>query len=127
MRIIIETIDHDLQEYSTVGNYWTEENGDWHIVVSKMGDWRKEFLVAIHELSEMALCKERGITDGEITAFDVEFEDRRKPGDLSEPGDSREAPYSNEHCAATAVERMMCAALSLPWQDYENTIFRLLK
>ena len=127
MRIIIETIDHDLQEYETAGNYWTAEDGTMHIVVSKMGNSDYEFLVAIHELVESKICQKRGITDGEITAFDVEFEEKRKPGDVSEPGDSRDAPYQNEHSLATAVERMMCAAMGVSWQDYEDTVLRLSK
>ena len=127
MRIIVETIDHDLQEYETVGNYWTDENGDMQIVVSKMGNSDYEFLVALHELVEAKLCQKRGISDGEITAFDVEFEEKRKPGDVSEPGDSRDAPYQNEHCLATAVERMVCAAMGVSWQDYEQAVLRLSK
>ena len=126
MRITVDTIPHADQNYETVGDYWTDETG-MHIRVSEMGDWRLEILVAVHELVEAARCKARGITDGEITAFDVQFEEGRKPGDVSEPGDSRDAPYASEHNFATAVERMMCAAMGVAWQDYEQAVLRLSK
>ena len=126
MRITIDTIPHADQNYETIGDYWSDETG-MHIRISEMGDWRFEMLVAVHELVEAALCKVRGITDGEITAFDVEFEEKRKPGDISEPGDSRDAPYASEHNFATAVERMMCAAMGVAWQDYEQAVLRLSK
>lgn len=127
MKICIDTIAHADQPYDSAGYYETEENGDLTITVSKMENRDFEFLVAIHELVEAYLCQKRGITDGEITAFDVAFEDAREPGDLSEPGDSRDAPYQNEHNLATAVERMMCAALGVSWQDYEQAVQRLSK
>lgn len=126
MRITIQTIPHAQQNYETVGDYFSDGD-DMHIKVSEMGNRDFEFLVAIHELVEAYLCQKRGITDEEITTFDIEFEAKRKPGDLSEPGDSRDAPYQNEHNLATAVERMMCAALGVSWQDYEQAVLRLSK
>lgn len=126
MRIIVETIPHRDQNYETVGDYWSDENG-MHIRVSDIGNPDYEFLVAIHEMVEAKLCQKRGITDGEITAFDVEFERKRGPDDVSEPGDDPASPYGKEHCFATAVERMMCAALGLSWKDYEQAVLGLLK
>lgn len=127
MRIIVETIPHGDQRYETVGDYQTAENGDMTVLVSEMGNSDYEFLVAIHELVEATLCRKRGITDEAITAFDVEFEGQRAPGDIREPGDDRNAPYKNEHCLATAVERMCCAALGVSWEDYEAAVLRLSK
>jgi hypothetical protein len=123
--IVAQTIPHAAQNYPTVGDYKTDENGCLTVKVSDMGNRDYEFLVAIHELVEAYLCQKRGITDEEITAFDIEFEAKRRPGDLSEPGDDREAPYGNEHNTATAVERLMCAALGVSWQDYERAVQRL--
>lgn len=124
--ISVKVIPHKAQAYETVGDFLTE-NGCLIVKVSDMGNRDYEFLVAIHELVEAYLCQKRGITDEEITAFDVAFEEKRQPGDLSEPGDSRDSVYQNEHCIATSVERLMCAALGLSWQDYETAVQRLSK
>lgn len=124
--ISVSVIPHEDQNYETVGDYETID-GTMLVRVSDMGNSDYEFLVAIHELVEAKLCQKRGISDGEITAFDVEFEDKRKPGDISEPGDDRASPYSNEHCIATAVERLLCASLGLSWRDYEQAVLRLSK
>lgn len=120
-------IPHAEQRYETVGDWTVDESGAIDIKVSDMGNPDYAVLVAIHELVEVYLCKKRGITDEEVTAFDVEFEDKRKPDDLAEPGDARDAPYQNEHCLATAVERMVCAAIGVSWQDYEQAVQRLSK
>lgn len=125
VEISIRTIPHKSQAYDTVGNYWTGESGAMHITVSDMGNSDYEFLVAIHELVEAKLCQNRGISDAEITDFDEAFENSRKRGDLSEPGDHPLAPYQNEHNYATAVERLLCAALGLSWHDYEKAVQRL--
>lgn len=85
------------------------------------------FLVAIHELIEAWLCERQGVTDEAVTAFDMAFEANRPKGDLSEPGDDRVAPYRNQHCYATAVERLVCAALGVSWQAYEQTVQRLYR
>lgn len=125
MRIVIETIPHAAQRYETVGDYWTDPDGTLHIKVSEMVNPDHEFLVALHELVEAKLCEKRGISDAAITAFDVEFEEARGDNDLSEPGDDPMAPYQNEHCIATGVERIACAALGVRWADYESEINRL--
>jgi hypothetical protein len=122
MKIIIETIPHKEQQYETCGNYWTDSDGTIQIRVSDMGNNIYEKLVAIHEVVECILTDYKGITEKEITDFDVEFENNRKDGDVSEPGFSKYAPYKNEHAIATAVELMMCAHMGISWQDYEKSI-----
>lgn len=125
MRILIETVPHSAQRYDSVGDYFDAADGTMHIKVSDMGNDDYTFLVAIHELAEAWLCKKRGITDEMITGFDMAFEDARKDGDVSEPGDDPSAPYQNEHNFATSIERMMCAALGIKWADYESAALRL--
>lgn len=121
MRYVIETIPHSSQRYDTVGDYFNED-GTERIIVSDMGDEDYEFLVAIHELAEQYLTKRRGITEASITAFDEEFERNRKEGNEDEPGDDPNAPYQNEHCLATSIERMMAAALGVKWKEYEDAV-----
>lgn len=114
-------------KYRTVGDYWfdKEEDAAYIVVAEELGD-DMAFMVAAHELVESYLTKKRGVTDEEITAFDEEFEKARVPGDESEPGDSPQAPYHIEHGFATSVERMLCAALGINWQDYETKNIEVL-
>ena len=125
MKYIIETIPNEQMRYPTCGDYFTGPDGTEHIVVSDMGNDDYAFLVMIHEFAEQYLTKRRGITEESITAFDEEFERNRPEGNVDEPGDDPQAPYQNEHCLATAIERMMAAALGVKWQEYDNAISEL--
>ena len=149
-KIVIETRPHAEQRYPTSGDWGAgyatkpratySETGDCLIVtVSEMGDWRIEALVAVHELIEALLCKSDGVSEKAVCDFDVEFEAARdeavghredvtwfgfrgRPVDAdAEPGDDPDAPYARQHTFATAVERMLCAALGVKWNDYEVT------
>lgn len=124
MKIIIETIPHKRQRYPTVGDWYTKK-GTLHIRVSKMSDWRYELLVALHELVEVQLCKNRGVTQKAVDAFDIAFEKRRKSGNEDEPGDDPKAPYRKEHFFATSVERLMAAELGVDWGKYDEEIISL--
>lgn len=121
LNIQIRTINDTDQRYDTVGDYQTDESGKNEIVVSKMPDERFEFLIALHELIESRLCKERGITDEVIDAFDMEYEKNRQPGDTdSEPGDQLDAPYHKEHTFATKIEKMTAEELGVDWDEYSK-------
>lgn len=74
MKITIETIPYDQQRYPTVGDWTFDKEGNLLIRVSGMGDWRKEALVAVHELVEVLICKQRGITQEQVDKFDMDFE-----------------------------------------------------
>lgn len=120
MKIVIETIPHQKQRYSTVGDYWVEADGTHRIVVSDMGNEQYALLVAVHELVEQALCEARSISEESISAFDIAFEAKRAPENNDEPGDDPLAPYQNEHNIATSVERLLCASLGIKWSDYDK-------
>lgn len=154
LKIAIETIPYTEQRYPTVGDwYWKEEveltpqgsqkHQVLHIKVSELSDWRREAMIAVHELIEVLLCKNDGVTQDQVDKFDMEFEKRREerifeasrtvsePGvksaeeamiEIEEPGDHLAAPYSKQHCFATATERMLCAAFGISWADYEKEI-----
>jgi hypothetical protein len=119
MRIVIETIPHETQRYPTVGDWWTDENGTWQIRVSEMHQWIPEFLVGLHELVEMALCKQAGVEEAAVTAFDTGWEPF---GNIVEPGDDATAPYHLEHQHACGIERMVAAQLGISWPWYEAAI-----
>ena len=112
-----------------------EQVGDWmytndSIVVYVLETLSPEsqLAVAIHELQEAFLCRKKGITDFVVCAFDKQFEDERKNGhhnEDAEPGDDPRAPYREEHQAATFVERAVCAALGINWNNHCNGIIEL--
>jgi hypothetical protein len=125
MKIIIETIPNESQRYPTVGDYYRDAAGTLHIKVSQeIGD-KGALLVALHELIEVALCDERGITHEDIDNFDKSFEFHRQDGNTDEPGDDPEAPYKREHFFATSIERLMAAEMGVEWGAYETAINNL--
>ena len=108
------------------------------IFVSKMSDPRYEALVGLHELVEVLVCMEDGVTQKQVDEFDTRFEKDREeriknaasPAEaaeitLEEPGDQPDAPYCDQHCFATGVERLMAAALGVNWAEYEQEIYSL--
>lgn len=125
MRIEIETIPHQSQRYETVGDWYFDTDETLHIKVSKLSDWRRELLIAAHELVEVALCKHAGITTEEVDAFDKKFEANRQPGNEDEPGDDPTAPYQRQHCIVTGIERILAANLGVDWKDYEKELNNL--
>lgn len=99
-----------------------------------MGNWRYNALVAIHELVEVVLLQGVygrygssgfGYILGLVDDFDIQYEKARPAGDVSEPGDSVDAPYRDEHCIATAVEHMLCGAMRIPWSRYNDGVENL--
>ena len=81
-----------------------------------------EALIASHEMHEAMLCKARGITTKMVDEFDMAFEESRKPGDTSEPGDCFNAPYYEEHFFATNVEMQLALELHVNWNDYADKV-----
>lgn len=143
MKVIIETIKHEDQPYDTCGD-WRFENSKGEplpqeqaflrvgtdecvlrIRVSMLGDWRYEMLVAVHELCETLMCMKDGVLVEDVDAFDKAFEAARTEDSLDEPGDDPEAPYNRQHCIATSVERLMCAALKCDWKTYDGKVMSL--
>jgi hypothetical protein len=121
MRITIETIPHASQRYPTVGDWMFIEPNELRIRVSEMGDWRKEAAVAVHELVEAILCRNDGVSEAAVDAFDRSF-DPEPDAFNQEPGDDPGAPYHRQHCFATAVERMLIAALGVSWVEHEAKV-----
>lgn len=127
-RIRIDVVPHESQRYETCGDWLMDTEGVLRIKVSRLPndpDGFKALVIAIHELIEVALCKKAGVTQQMVDDFDMAYEKTRPEHDNSEPGDSPDAPYQNQHCFATAVERMFIAALGIKWEDYEKSISSL--
>lgn len=120
--INFRAIPHEEQRYPTVGDWWIDEEGIWQVRVSKMSDWRYEFLVFFHEILELAWCEVNGISQADVDAFDIEYENNREEGNTSEPGDDSKAPYRIGHYSATLVEKMACVILGCDWKEYEHEV-----
>jgi hypothetical protein len=125
IHITIKTIPDNTQRYNTVGDYYEDAAGKEVITVSDLGDWRSEVLVAIHELVESSLCKNRGITNKQIDAFDIQYNKDRKGDDGSEPGDDPRAPYYKEHAFAMKIEKIMAEELKVDWNKHNDVIAKL--
>jgi len=113
MKIIIETIGQDAQRYETMGDWFYDEDGTLQIKVSEsvwVGDTGK-FLIAIHELVEAWLCRERGITQEQVDEWDCKM---HNPD--GEPGDMHGCPYGKEHRFAMLIEHLIAHELGL--KDY---------
>lgn len=122
-KIIISTIPHKKHRYPTSGDYF-HKNGAMNIRVSKMNP-DHEFLVVLHELIEWYLIEKKGVSIEEIDRFDMEFEKKRKPGEINEPGDDTNAPYYHEHQIATRFEKEMADILNVRWSKYEEYVNKL--
>jgi hypothetical protein len=122
LRIVIETIDHSKQRYPTVGDWRFEKDGTLRVTVSKMSRRDVEVGIAVHELVEAVLCAHAGITQDMVDRFDLGYEAKRRPGDNSEPGDSKSAPYHKQHLFAERVERMVIHELGADWLRYAREI-----
>lgn len=107
----MEDVEHSSQKYDTLGDYWTEPDGTWHIVTSDLGDWRLNFSVLLHEFIELALIKHRGITEQEVLDFDLSVPSNSPYQD--DPGFDPKAPYHKEHVFADAIERLIAPHLGV--------------
>ncbi len=124
MKIVIESIPHDQQRYETCGDWQFDEDGTLNVRVSHTtNDF--DFLVGIHEAVEAWLCRKRGVTDADVTAFDKAFEADREAGDSREPGDDPDAPYRREHRFASSIERRVALELGIDWLEYDRRITAL--
>lgn len=143
MDINIKTIPHKEHRYETVGDWWFEYKdtslksytidsemnplapSSLEIRVSDLSNPLMEVCVAVHELIEVILCSHKGITQEQVDKFDKDFEANRQQNNFDEPGDSPLAPYKDQHCFATGIERLLVAELGIDWKKYEETINNL--
>ena len=118
MSIHIETIPQNKQRYSTCGDCVFNELGDLNMKVSDMGNRNYEFLVAVHEFVEAWLCREHGVKEEDVTAFDTS----EYGLSLEDPGSDCKAPYHVEHMFALQIEKLLAEKLGVNWEEYENKL-----
>ena len=116
--IIIKTVKHESQKYSTLDDYFRDADGNLIILVSDLKNQDYEACIAIHALIEVLLVEKAGISKEAITRFDKRFEAQRKPGNLDEPGDDPKAPYKKPHLAAVGIESILAALLGVDQSEY---------
>ena len=116
--IAIFTVPHDDQTYSTCGNYGEGKLG-WWMSISRTGNWKYDFLVALHELLEMGFTKSNGVDWAEIDKFDISHPE------LDDPGWCPKAPYHKEHVAAEALERQAAILMGVNWLEYQETLDKI--
>jgi len=121
MNISIKVIQPKEMRPNVDGADWFwDTNGDLHVRVCPMSDWRYETLLAIHEAVEAVMCKHNGVSQKQVDEFDACF-DATHENDV-EAGDDPAAPYDREHCFATAIERILCAELGVKWKYYDDEL-----
>jgi len=112
--------------YDTAGD-WEAFVGCLRVLVSRVGDVKMEFILAVHELVEAFICNQQGISQANVDAWDMFYESQRKPGDDSEPGEHKRCPYRKAHLAALRVEMALAVELGVDWTKYEKKLNSLFK
>ena len=111
MKIVIESVLRAQHRYDTWGDWWYDEDGTLQIRISEdepdLPTATHQFLIALHELVEAWLCKQRGVTQAQVDAHDLAFTGE------GEAGDDPTAPYHKEHRFAMLVEHLMAHELGL--------------
>jgi hypothetical protein len=122
LKYIIKTIPHTEQRYNTPADYTTDEEGVTSILVSELGNVDSEMGVALHEFIESHLCRMAGVTDEEIDAWDMQFDQRADADEYAEPGDHPEAPYHEQHKFALKMERLFIEQAGHNWDEHDKRV-----
>jgi hypothetical protein len=129
----VRTIEHKDQRYPTWADW---EFLDHHLIVSvsHVGNWRYEYLAAIHELLEATVCRHMGISQVDVDAFDADYENRRVMGEqfaacgciiTNDPGSDVHAPYQLAHKYAESVEYGLARVLDVDAKEYDEAFIAL--
>ena len=122
--INIKFIDSKDQRYPTCGDYW-ETDTSYEFRITKQVRDERNILILLHEIVEYYLCTRRGISEQEITEFDLKWE--QGPKVEEEPGNCKELdtltnPYYWEHRFSENIERMVALEADIDWEDYERKL-----
>lgn len=128
-KIVIEVIPHGTQRYETCGDWFRtviKDEATLHVLCSKLDpsidpNNLMALCVGYHELTEALACLANGVFERDVDEFDLKWEG---PG---EPGESRRAPYHNQHLFAMVQEKRLLVGMGFFWSVYEKTINKLFK
>jgi hypothetical protein len=117
MKIEVKSIDPAALRYNTCGDWRFLPDGRLQVFVPEYGGRDDSaFLVALHEMVEAWACKIVGISDEEVSAWNI-----NNP-DLKESGNSEDAPHRRQHGIATRVEIEVCKHLGIDWQRHQQWV-----
>lgn len=122
MNINIQIVPNDvvMQRKQFTGADWWWEDENLQVRIAKLGDWREEMCLAMHEVSEAIMCKHMKISHESVDVFDSKYQHENEI-DLN-AGDEPDAPYRIPHCYATAIERVMAGVLDIDWKSYDKKL-----
>lgn len=109
-------VESDIIQNNDVGDWFETYYAHHVITVHHKLKHKEQLLVAVHELIESILCKDRGITDEVVSEWDR----------LGGNGDQKKAPYYKEHKFATKLEKMLAKELNVDWDKYEKHIDKII-
>jgi hypothetical protein len=115
----IEVISPKGMRYRTVGDWFYADHFSLTIQVADTGNWKYNILVAIHELIEVVLCRDAGVTEKQVDKFDLAHQDDE------DPGTHPKAPYGVQHLTAMGVEMIIAACMGVKWRTYEIALDRV--
>jgi hypothetical protein len=124
LNISIKTIPHKKQRYDTLGDYW-QDGKVFKMRVSKLKDWRWEFLIAIHELVESHITRHRGIKEKDISEFDLMMLKKPESKYYLDPGCDPKAPYHKEHMFGIRIEKLLAKELDVNFKEYDSSIMQI--
>ena len=114
--VTMNAIPYAKMRYPTAGDWRWRDIDMLEITVARMPDPRYETLIAAHELVEAVLCRQDGVSEQAVDAWDLAHPDADEPGEV--PG----APYFKQHAAASEIEHLLAAKLGVDWSQYEKAI-----
>lgn len=113
MKIILESCERDQMRFPSAGDGdWTWEGDTLHIRVVPQEDDNHTFLFALHEAVEAWLCKNDGVSEEAVDAFDNSRAEYCALYGL-EQGDMDDAPYREQHRKAMLLEHLMANFMGL--------------
>jgi hypothetical protein len=118
MKIKINFIPHKDHLFTTLG-HWAYDEWELNIWVSDEICWQNKVLVIAHELIEVAVCINEGITTEECDKFDALFESEYDAGIWTkdiEAGYDKRCPYRKGHIWGGRFERLVCWILGGDWK-----------
>jgi hypothetical protein len=84
------------------------------------------WLIFVHEIIECIACLFGGVSESDITTFDVQWEADYAAGliegDIHEPGEDPRSPYHREHVFAENIEWAFALLLGVRWVEYEAEV-----
>jgi hypothetical protein len=117
-KIEVKFIEPENQRFCECGDWFYEaQEHKVTIFVNLMADWRSELAVVLHEIFESVSCIAADVDQTDVDLFDKLFYRSSEDG---QAGDSKDAPYFEQHKGATFVEKEACSQLQLPWVEHES-------